>query len=436
MLSVETGVVWKNWSHSVVARPKKIAKPKTLQQLITIVKQCAENNMSIRVVGAGHSFSPLVATSEVLLSLNHLSGIDHVNQEERLVTFWAGTKLKDAGKMLDEHGLAMENLGDINEQSIAGAISTGTHGTGVQFKSISNQVEGLTLLTARGELLEINRKENEAYFEAARLSLGMLGIIVKVTLKVVPAYILHAKSFRRSLAEGFSQLTTWKEKNRNFEFFWFPFTDIIQVKTLNEVDNQFEPFYRQPFFSKVVMENGVFKVLSEISRNIPGTSKLVSQISALGIPTGESFNKSYLQYVTPRLVKFNEMEYSIPEEHLETVILEFDRLINRENISVHFPIECRFVKGDTIWLSPSYERNSAYVGIHMYKGMEFDRYFNIAEEIFLHYDGRPHWGKMHSLTYEQLKETYPKLDDFLQIRNELDPNGLFLNEYLRSLFNI
>src|SRR5690625_4741186 len=220
MLSVkEKQLTWKNWSESVVARPKKIVKPKSLDELVTFVKSCVKQHITIRVVGAGHSFTPLVATSEALVSLDHLSGIEHVNYDEQLVTLWAGTRLKDAGPMLHEHDFAMENLGDINEQSVAGAISTGTQGTGIQFKSLSNQVAAITLLTASGELLEISRNENEQYFEAVRLSLGMLGIIVKVTLKVVPMYQLKENSFKLSLSEGLHNLDMLKRDNRNFEFF-------------------------------------------------------------------------------------------------------------------------------------------------------------------------------------------------------------------------
>lgn len=199
MFSIKQNAVWKNWSESVVAKPKRIVRPKTLGQLIALVKECRENNCTLRVVGAGHSFTPLAATDEVLVSLDHLNGIDAIDHENRLVTFWAGTRLKDVSRLLDERGYALENLGDINEQSIAGAISTGTHGTGIRFQSIPNQVEKLTLLTAHGELLEIGREQNDAYFEAARVSLGMLGIIVKVTLKVVPQYVLFAKNYRLSL---------------------------------------------------------------------------------------------------------------------------------------------------------------------------------------------------------------------------------------------
>lgn len=437
MLSVnEKQLTWKNWSASVFARPKKFVRPNHLDELMTLVKNCRDEGVTIRLVGAGHSFTPLVATSEVLISLDNLTGIVKVNKTEQLVTLWGGTRLRDVGPLLNELGFAMENLGDINDQSIAGAISTGTHGTGSQFKSISNQVEGITLLTASGELINIDRRDNEEYFEAARLSLGMLGIIVKVTLRVVKAYSLHETSYRLSLDEGLANLQTLRENNRNFEFFWFPYTKSIQVKTLNERPLHFETTNKKQSFKKIAIENGLFWLLSEMSRTVPNTSRFVSKISALGIPSREEENLSYLQYATPRLVKFNEMEYSVPEDAMGEVLKDIEALFRRKRIDVHFPLECRYVQGDSIWLSPSYKRDSAYIAVHMYKGMAFNEYFSEVEVIFSAYEGRPHWGKMHSLQYEDLVNLYPKFPEFLQVRQTLDPEGMFLNEYVRKLFHI
>lgn len=342
MLSVkEANLTWKNWSESVVARPKQFITPESLRELVSFVKDCAKNNVTIRVVGAGHSFTPLVATSEALVSLDSLSGIDYVNDAEQLVTVWAGTRLRDVGPLLFNYGYAMENLGDTNSQSVAGAISTGTHGTGIEFQSIPNQVGGITLLTATGELLQIDREQNSEYFEASRISLGMLGIIVKVTFKVVKAYTLKEHSYRMSLDEGIKSLTTLKQRNRNFEFFWFPYTNSIQVKTLNETNERVSENHKDQSFKKLAIENGLFWVLSEMSRYIPAASRMVSKVSALGIPSGEEYNRSYLQYATPRLVKFNEMEYSVPKEVMGEVLRDIERLFVRKKIDVHFPLECR-----------------------------------------------------------------------------------------------
>lgn len=392
--------------------------------------------MSIRVVGAGHSFTPLVATSHVLISLDQLTGINTIDHESKLATVWAGTRLKDLGPELFERGYAMENLGDINEQTVAGAISTGTHGTGIEFGGISTQVEGVTLLTASGNLLEISSTKNSKYFEAVRLSLGMLGIIVKVTLRVEKAYQLVGESYRLNLDECLVNLDKLQTDNRNFEFFWFPYTETVQVKTLNYVQDETMKKTGKQTFKNVVVENGLFWSLSQVSRMIPRTAKYVSAISALGVPVGKKMNDSYITYATPRLVKFNEMEYSVPAEAMGSVVKDIHHLLEKEKYNVHFPIECRYVKSDSIWLSPSYQRESAYIAIHMYKGMEYSDYFQAVEKLFQVYDGRPHWGKMHNMEYDKLKEHYPKLKDFLQIREELDPKGLFLNSYLKKLFQL
>lgn len=435
MLSVKGGkpIKWNNWSQSVHCQPEYFVEPNNLLELMTIVKNCRKQKKTIRVVGSGHSFTPLVATSEVLLSIDKLSGIDCIDHENNYVTVWAGTKLSDLGNQLHEKGYALENLGDINAQTIAGAISTGTHGTGISFGSISTQVIGITILTAAGELLEISHAVNKRFLQAAKLSLGMLGIIVKITLKVLPAYQLIGHSYRYSLHDCLSQLDRLKQENRNFEFYYFPYTNTVQVKTMNlaDIDKR-----KQSKFKKLVIENGLFYALSEISRLVPRSAKFVSTVSALGVPVGFEANDSHQLYATPRLVKFNEMEYSVPAEAMGEVLREIDHVIRKNNYDVHFPIECRYVKADEIWLSPSYERDSAYIAIHMYKGMEFTPYFSAIESVFKQYEGRPHWGKMHTMTYENISEVYPRLSDFLRIREELDEAGLFLNEYVRKLFQI
>jgi len=437
MLSVDKeNIHWKNWSESVHCQPEKFLKPQNLEELINLVKMCNEDNRKIRVVGSGHSFTPLSATTELLVSIENLTGIDHVDAKNEIVTVWAGTILKKLGELLFEQGYAMENLGDINAQSIAGAISTGTHGTGIDFGSISTQVAGVTLLTATGELLEISEQSNPELLEAVKVSLGMLGIIVKVKLKVVPAYQLIARSYRSTLNECIAILDQLNKDNRNFEFYWFPYTETVQIKTMNIYNETIEKEYKPSFIKDVLIENGLFKVISEVSRIIPATSKMMSQVSAMGVPVGEKKGDSHLLYATPRLVKFNEMEYSIPAEYMGEVLKEIEETIKRKKYRVHFPLECRYVNRDAIWLSPAYERDSAFIAVHMYKGMEFAEYFAAIEEIFQRYDGRPHWGKMHTMTNEKLLNAYPKLNEFLRVRNELDENGIFLNEYMIELFNI
>lgn len=426
---------FKNWSESVCCEPAEWHIPQNVSELTEIVHQAYHNRRTIRVVGAGHSFTPLVATGDILVSLEYFRGIDHIDRENHHVTVWGGSNLKELGEQLWQQGYAMENLGDINKQTIAGAISTGTHGTGIEFGNIPSQAVGMTLLQANGQLIEINQDEHPDLFKAAQVSLGMLGIIVKVTLKVLPRYQLIAKSYRISLETCLQKLVDLRESHRNIEFYWFPYTDIVQVKAFDLNDGSFvSNGQQQNMFKKLVIENGLFWMMSEVSRLIPKSARTISAISALGVPVGSEMNDSYEIYATPRLVKFQEMEYAVPLEKLPEILRTIDETIRREKYAVHFPLECRFVKQDNIWLSPSYERDAAYIAVHMYKGMEFSPYFQALEEIFKQYEGRPHWGKMHTMKKEELQECYPKMDDFIALRNQMDERNVLMNEYMKSLF--
>ena len=427
---------WQNWSGSVQAHPKAIVQPHTIDELAQTISSYGSTGQHIRVVGSGHSFTPLVQTDDILLSLDNMQGIESVNREEQTVTVLAGTKLKLLGESLHQHGLAQENLGDINVQSIAGAISTGTHGTGITFGSISTQIVGLTLVTASGEIVECSPTENPELFKAAQVSLGSLGVIAKIKLRVVPAKILHFKSQRESLSNCLNNLEQYKQNNSHFEFYWMPYTSWVQTKFLNETEETPTGNNLWGQFNKVVLENGVFGFLSECSRLMPALAPSVSKISAWGLATVNEVDYSHNLFATLRTVRFHEMEYNIPAEHFPTVLEEIRACIDKNKFAVHFPIECRFVHADDIWLSPAYQRTSAYIAVHMYRGMAYRSYFDHLEAIFQRYQGRPHWGKMHTQSAASLSTLYPHWHDFQRIRAEMDPQGIFLNPYLRQLFAV
>ncbi|SMO39254.1 D-arabinono-1,4-lactone oxidase [Melghirimyces algeriensis] len=423
-----------NWSGSVRFSPHQSTQPVSEEDVVTLVKQARKLGSSIRVMGSGHSFTPLIETDAILVSFDQLQGLDDVDANKRLSSVWAGTKLKALGELLFQKGCSLENLGDINTQSIAGAVSTGTHGTGTRFGNLSDQLESITLVTADGKIRTCSREKDEELFHATRVSLGSLGLITRMQMRVEPCYRLHYKSQRLPLQTVLDRLEEFKTKNRHFEFFWFPYTETTQCKFMNKTN--LPPTKRNGWsaFNKWVLENGAFWCLSEVARQIPRFSRWVSQISAKGVPQFEEVGESHALFTTPRLVRFNEMEYSIPAEALPSVIEEICRLFHKRPFYVHFPIEVRFVKRDDIWLSPAYQRNSAFIAIHMYKGMPYQEYFHAMEQIFLQYDGRPHWGKTHSLEVEELRRRYPRWDDFQRIRQQLDPDGMFLNPYLKRLF--
>lgn len=427
---------WQNWSASVKSAPKALVKPASLAELARVIGAYSKEGRHVRVVGAGHSFTPLVYSDDVLMSLDNMQGIESVDAEKNHVTVWGGTRLHKLGDDLLVRELAQENLGDIDVQSIAGAIGTGTHGTGTRFGTIPTQVVGLTLVTGNGEILECSEEKNPEIFKAAQTSFGVLGIIAKVTLRVVPAKRLHYKGHRERLSSVLANLERYKQENSHFEFFWFPNTDWVQAKFINETE---EPVSKTSFLgtlNKIVLENWVYWVLSETCRLVLSFSTTASKISAAGVASIDEVNYSHRLFATPRMVKFQEMEYNLPAEHLPTVLQQVREIIKEHKINVHFPVECRFVKGDDIWLSPAYQRDSAYIAIHMYKGMPYTEYFRHAEAIYQNYQGRPHWGKMHTQDYRTFAQLYPHWNDFLRIRQQLDPRGIFLNDYLRALLGV
>jgi FAD-linked oxidoreductase len=425
---------WQNWSGSVSSNPSKIVYPATQAEIIAIVKDCKKRNLSLRVVGSGHSFTPLVKTEGVIMSLDNYSGVIEVDQAKQQATVLAGTKIKKLGEDLFNSGLAQPNLGDIDVQSIAGAISTGTHGTGVTLGNISSQVVALTLVTADGEVIECSAEHNREIFKAAQVSVGALGIITKVKLQCVPAYKLHYVWQKKKLSDCLDNIEKYKSENRNFEFLWFPHTDWVQAKFINKTG--LEPKKNNLFkkFNDLVLENGGFWLLSEFARRFPDKAPNISKLAADLISDGSDVNYSHRIYATPRLVRFNEMEYNLPAEHFTAAIREIDRTIRQNRFKVHFPIECRFVKSDDIYLSPANGRESTYIAVHMYKGMEYKAYFEAMETIFKKYEGRPHWGKMHTRTAAELRSLYPDWAKFQAVRQQLDPQNFFLNEHLNNLF--
>ncbi len=426
---------WSNWSGSVRSTPRQVVKPVNIDELAYLMKMYGRDERHVRVVGAGHSFTPIAQTNDILMSLENLQGVTGVNAEQGTVTIRGGTWLKNLGDNLFKRGLAQENLGDINVQSIAGAISTGTHGTGIAYGSLATQVEGFTLITADGERLACSAEHNPDIFKAAQVSLGTLGIIADVTLRVVPAKRLHFKSHRESLEQCITNVERYKQENDHFEFYWFPYTKWVQTKFLNQT---IEPASKSSLwgnFNKIVLENGVYWLLSELNRMQPKLSQTIGNISAQGIAPVDEVNYSHLLFSTPRVVRFQEMEYNIPAEHFSSVLAEIEACVERKRFEVHFPVECRFVHADDIWLSPAYQRESAYIAVHMYQGMPYKAYFEAIEAIFRHYEGRPHWGKMHTQTAHNLEKLYPRWHDFRRVRASLDSKGIFLNDYLRMLFD-
>lgn len=424
---------WSNWSGSVQCTPIEVLLPESEEDIINIVHRANEHGKKIRVVGSGHSFSNLVETNDYILSLDNFRGIIEVAKDKMQVRVKAGTKIKEFGSLLFEHGLAQENLGDIDVQSLAGAISTGTHGTGTAFGNLSTQVTGIRFINGKGEIVNCSATENPDIFKAAQISLGTLGVITELTFKALPAYKLEFSSGKESLDEVLENFGRYNKENRNFEFYWFPHTNIVQTKFSNVTNLPAKEYGTANYITDMLLENHAFGALSKITNWFPKSSKMVAQISAKAVSTSHKINWSHKVYSLPRLVKFHEMEYNIPIESFKEVKRDVQRAFDKHKFDVHFPTENRFVKGDDIWLSPAYERDSAYIAFHVYKPNPYKGYFKVMEDICASVGGRPHWGKMHTRTFNELTNLYPKWNDFHAIRSQMDPNGIFMTSYMERI---
>lgn len=425
----------KNWSGKYQWQPEQLLFPKSEEEIQEGIKKAIQAKKKVRIIGTGHSFNPLWVTDHILISLDEYQGLVRVDQENKQVVVKAGTKLSTLGDLLFEEGLAMENLGDIDAQSLGGTIGTGTHGTGLGFGSISTQVIGIRLINGLGEMVYCSRKKNRDLFKAAQVSLGLLGVITEITLQCVSAYKLELFNRQEILTEVIESLEERHEQNRNFEFYFFPYSNKAWTKTSNIAIGQADKSNVFNYLTEYVLENYLFKVLCEFARFFPGQNARVARLSAESIPNIRKVYQSHKVYATTRLVRFNEMEYSVPIAAHREVLREIRRAIEKHKFAVHFPIENRAVRGDNIYLSPAYGRNSAYIACHVYHKKDYRAYFSTLEEIFKAHEGRPHWGKMHSLRAADLPERYPKLAAFQRQRQAQDPEGLFFNDYLKTLFH-
>ena len=386
---------WENWSGSVTAAPATVYEPETEAALVDLVERHAPED-TIRAIGAGHSFTRLGETNDVLVSMAGLTGIESVDREAGRATVLAGTRLEEMNAALAEHGLAMENLGDIDQQRLAGAMATGTHGTGTEFGVLATQIAELRLVTADGAVRTLSPADGDR-FRAAQISLGALGLVSAITLDLVPAFEVQMSKRRVDLDVALEHMPEVLAANRHAEIFWWPTEGFAEVKTIDDLGREPRP-------------------------SLPGATVHETETG----PSHEVFP-------TVRDIRFNEMEYGVPAEHGPTAMREIrDLIASRED--VEFPVEYRYVRGDDILLSPAYGRDTVFIAVHKYHEKPYADFFEEAEAIFRSYDGRPHWGKHHGLTATDLAPLYPRWDAYQSVRHDLDPEGAFLNEYVADLF--
>ncbi|MFE0250123.1 D-arabinono-1,4-lactone oxidase [Streptomyces sp. NPDC059010] len=425
---------WRNWGGNVAARPAREVAPASVEELSAAIRRAAEDGLKVKAIGSGHSFTSIAATDGVLIRPQLLTGIRNIDRDAMTVTVEAGTPLKRLNMALAREGLSLTNMGDIMEQTVSGATSTGTHGTGRDSGSIATQIKALELATADGSVLTCSEKENPEVFAAARIGLGALGIVTAITFAVEPIFLLSAREepmpFDRVLSE-FDEL--WAE-NEHFEFYWFPHTTSTNTKRNNRSAGPEKPVGQVAgWFEDEFLSNGVFQAAQWVGRAVPAAIPTIAQISSKALSSRTYTDIPYKVFTSPRRVRFVEMEYAVPRQAVVETLRELKAMVERSGLRVSFPVEVRTAPADDITLSTASDRDSAYIAVHMAKGTPYQRYFTAAERIFTAHEGRPHWGKVHTRDAEYFAQVYPRFGEFTALRDRLDPDRLFQNDYLRRV---
>ncbi|MFD6893391.1 D-arabinono-1,4-lactone oxidase [Rhodococcus sp. NPDC060086] len=428
---------WHNWARTERSNPQRFDTPESTDELAAVVARSVEQGRHVKAVGAGHSFTGAAVTDGTLLSLDRMTGIETVlpTATGALVSVRAGTRLHDLSEQLWALGLALPNLGDVDVQSVAGAISTGTHGTGAGFTGLAAQVRAVTTVLADGSVVECSPAHQPELFEVSRLGIGAVGVLSSVTFDCVAAFRLRAHEAPGSLHETLDSLDD-RLRADHFEFYWFPHTDGVLTKSNTRLPGTtpVDPVGRiRGFIDDEVLSNGVFNAFQHLGTRVPTLIPGLNSVSSRALSERTYTDRSHRVFASNRRVRFKEMEYAIPVDALPAVLDEIAAWLRRSALRIGFPIEVRFAAADDVWLSTAHGRATAYVAVHQFHRGEHREYFSAVEAIARAVGGRPHWGKLHGLTAADLSEAYPRFGDVIAVRDRVDPQRVFDNEYLQRV---
>jgi L-gulono-1,4-lactone dehydrogenase len=422
---------WRNWAGNQTMTPVAVEHPASTEQVADAVRRAAARGRRVKAVGSGHSFTGIALTDGVLLDLSRLDRLVSVDIATSQITVQAGMPLHRLNAVLAEHGLGLTNMGDIDRQTLAGALSTGTHGTGRLSGGFAAQVAGLELVLADGSVVTCSADERPDLFSAARLGLGALGVLTAVTLQAEPAFLLRADERPEPLddvLDGFEELVAAHDHT---EFYWFPHTATALVKRNDRVPGPAEPLSTaRRVVEDEVLTNGVFGLTCRVGRRAPRTVPVLNRVAARALSPRTYTDAAPSVFVSPRRVRFRETEWAVPRAELPGVMRELRDLPERLGLQISFPVEVRVCPADDVPLSTASGRDSAYVAAHAFVGTPHEQWFRAVSDVAKAVGGRPHWGKEHDLTADELRPRYPRFDEFVALRDELDPVGVFANAYL------
>jgi L-gulono-1,4-lactone dehydrogenase len=427
---------WQNWAGNQRSRPQAVERPHDVEEVSLLVKRALADGRRVKAVGSGHSFTAAAVTDGVQVDLGAIEGLVSADTSSGLVTVRAGTPLWRLNQLLAERGLAMSNLGDIDRQTVAGATSTSTHGTGLKLGGLATQIRGLEVVTGDGSVISCTAETEPELFSAARVGIGALGVVTAVTLQCEPAFTLVADEQPMPLAQVVDEFDDLVERNEHFEFYWFPHTDVALTKRNNRPRDgqEAKPLGRvKEWLDDEFFSNTVYNLTCKLASRRPAMIPRLNRMAAKLLSARSFAAPSHEVFVSPRRVRFVEMEYSVPRAAFAPAFRAIQDVIEREQLLVSFPIEARIVAPDDIPLSTAYGEERAYLAIHMFRGEPFERYFRAVEARMRDLGGRPHWGKMHWRTAADLRPVYPRFDEFLAVRDRVDPERVFTNDYLTTV---
>jgi FAD-linked oxidoreductase len=425
------GTPWRNWGRTEEVTPVERVRPGSADEVAAIITSARDRGLRVKAAGTGHSFTGIAVATGIQVDLSGLTGVVAVDGSQ--VTLGGGTVLHDLPPLLDPLDLALQNMGDIDAQTMTGATSTGTHGTGARFGGLATRISGATLVTGTGDILKVSKTENAKLLPAVALGLGALGVLVDVTVDCVPSFNLSCVEEPEPLE---TVLNEWEQRIAaadHFEFYWFPHTEAALTITTTRMPagSETRPLSAMKrWFDESLMANTFFARTTALQRRFPGTTPRINRLSSRLTGNRSFSDKSYRVFATERRVRFREMEYAIPQDQIPEVLLDIKALIERKGWTVSFPVEVRAAAQDDLWMSTATGRATGYIAVHRYFREDPTEYFSAVEEIMRAHEGRPHWGKMNTRTAADLAPAYPKFGDFLKLRDRLDPDRLFTNDYL------
>lgn len=428
---------WSNWCGLATADPREVYAPRSTEDVVAAVLAARESGTTVKMPGSGHSFTAIAAPEHTLLLPQGLAGITAVDRDAMTVTALAGTRLKTLNSELARQGLSLHNMGDIDEQTLAGAISTGTHGTGGTASGLAAQLAGFTLVTGTGEVLRCSPDHHHEIFELGRVGLGALGILVDVTFQVEPMFLLEAHERPMAWADLLASYDDLTAGHHHVDAYWFPHTDHCMVKTNDRLDaalSEAEPPARlAAWVEDELMSNALFGAVTRVGSLAPAAVPTLNGVAGRALSERRYSDLAHRVFTSPRRVVFKEMEYAVPRAHGLDALREVRAAIDASDWRISFPVEIRCAPADDVALSTSYGEDVFYLAFHVPRADDHVAYFLAVERIMRAHGGRPHWGKVHTRMVDDLAPAYPRFEEFLDLRRRLDPDRVFDNAYLRRV---